>query len=150
LDALDQVPVDDHDLDLSDEDAELYAALDDLPDTFQRPDPARPPAGPADARGVTSADDDFAAALDEWSDVDATNMPTRPSALPGHDIDQAPRRFSAADFDLAEDDTLARSGRRATSAQRARSEAKLASAGVAVARRPSATTSGRVRDYDYE
>jgi hypothetical protein len=82
LDALDQVPIDDQDLDLRDQDADLYAALDDLPETFQQPSPARPPAGRADARRDSSADDDFAAALDDWADMDATNMPTRPSARP--------------------------------------------------------------------
>jgi hypothetical protein len=147
LDALDQVPVDDPDLDLRDQDADLYAALDDLPDTFQRPDPPRHPAGRADVRRDVSADDDFAAALDEWSDIDATNMPTRPSARPDRDLDREPRRFNPSDFDL-EDDTRGRSSRRATGAQRARAEAKLVTAGGARARRPSATSSGRLRDYD--
>ena len=148
LDALDHVPADDHDARSARQDADLYAALDDLPETFQRPDPARPPAGRADARGDTSGDDDFAAALDEWSDLDATNMPTRPSARPDRGLDREPRRFNPADFDLAEDDTRGRSSRRATGAQRARAEAKLATAGGATARRPRATSSGRLRDYD--
>jgi len=143
LEALDHVPADDRPLDLSDEDADLYAALDDLPDTFQQPDPARRPAGRADARRDSGGDDDFAAALDEWSDLDTTNMPTRPSVRPDRGLDLEPRRFNAADFDLAEDDTRGRSGRRATGAQRARAEAKLATA-----RRPRASTSSRLRDYD--
>jgi hypothetical protein len=142
LDALDQAPADDRSLDLSDQDADLYAALDDLSDTFQQ-DAARRPAGRADSGRDISGDDDFAAALDEWSDLDATNMPTRPSARPDRDLDPEPRRFNAADFDLAEDDSRGRSGRRATGAQRARSEAKLATA-----RRPSAGASSRLRDYD--
>jgi hypothetical protein len=148
LDALDQVPADDRDFDLRDEDADLYAALDDLPDTFQQPDPARPPAGRADARRGGSGDDDFATALDDWSDLDSTDMPTRPSVRPDRGLDPAPRRFNAADFDLAEDQSRGRSGRRATGAQRARSEAKLATASGATARRPLATTSSRLRDYD--
>ncbi|MEO7910153.1 MAG: hypothetical protein ABIV47_10930 [Roseiflexaceae bacterium] len=143
LDALDQVPADDRDFDLRDEDADLYAALDDLPDTFQRPKPA----SRADAR-YDSGDDDFAAALDDWSDLDSTDMPTRPSARPDRDFDPAARRFNAADFDLAEDDGRARSGRRATGAQRVRAEAKLATTSGATARRPLATTSSRLRDYD--
>jgi hypothetical protein len=116
LDALDHVPVGDQDLDLRDQDADLYAALDDLPDTFQQPDSARRPAGRADSRHDGSGDDDFAAALDEWSDFDATNTSTRPSARPDRGLDPEPRRFNAADFDLAEEDTRGRSGRRATGA----------------------------------
>jgi hypothetical protein len=150
LDALDQVPADDRPLDLRDQDADLYAALDDLSDTFQQDDAARRPAGRADSGRDISADDDFAAALDEWSDLDATNMHTRPSARPEPDLDLEPRRFNAADFDLAEDDSRGRSGRRATGAQRARAEAKLATAGGATARRPSASTSSRLRDYDQD
>nr|MDQ2996012.1 hypothetical protein [Chloroflexota bacterium] len=147
LDALDQLPADDRDIDLRDEDSDLYAALDDLPATFQQRDPARLPAGRADARR-DSGDDDFAAALDEWSDLDSTDMPTRPSARADRGLDPAPRRFDAADFDLAEDNNRGRVGRRATGAQRARAEAKLATAGGAVARRPPATSSDRLRDYD--
>ncbi len=143
LDALDHVPANERTRDLEDQDADLYAALDDLPDTYHQPDPVRPAAGSADARHDVSADDDFAAALDEWGDIDSTNMPTRPSARPDRGLDPAPRRFNPSDFDLAEDDTRGRSGRRATGAQRARAETKLATA-----RRPLATTSGRLRDYD--
>jgi hypothetical protein len=146
LDALDQVPIDDPALDLPDEDADLYAALDDLPETYQRPASARP-AGRQESRRDVSADDDFAAALDEWSDMDDTNMPTRPSARLGRDLDREPRRFNPSDFDL-EDDNRGRSPRRATGAQRARAEAKLAATAGTLARRPGATTSGRRRDYD--
>jgi hypothetical protein len=149
LDALDKVPADDRDFDLRDQDDDLYAALDDLPPTFQQPDPLRSSAGRLDARR-DSGDDDFAAALDEWSDFDSTDMPTRPSARPDRALDPAPRRFNPADFDLADDENRGRSGRRATGAQRARAEAKLATAGGAVARRSPATSSGRLRDYDDE
>jgi hypothetical protein len=139
LDALDQVPIDDPDLDLRDQDADLYAALDDLPDSFQQPSPARPASSRADARPNISADDDFAAALDEWSDMDAASMPTRPSARPDRDqdrdFDRAPRRFNSDDFDL-EDDTRRRPARRATGAQRARAEAKLAAARLPAGRAP--------------
>jgi len=147
LDALDQVPADDRDFDLHDDDADLYAAIDDLPDTFQQPNSTRPPIDRADARR-DSGDDDFAAALDEWSDLDATDMPTRPSARSDRSLDPEPPRFNAADFDLAEADSRGRSGRRATNAQRVRAEAKLATAGGAATRRPLATTSSRLRDYD--
>jgi hypothetical protein len=145
LDALDNVPADDRDFDLRDQDADLYAALDDL-DTFQQPEPARPAGSRSGARRdadrQSNGDDDFAAALDEWSDLEASTMPTRPAARPDRDLEPAPRRFTASDFDLA-DEPRARGDRRATGAQRARSEAKLATA-----RRPIATTSGRLRDYE--
>lgn len=147
LDALDQVPADDRDFALRDEDADLYAALDDLPGTFQQPNPARPVGSRAGARR-DRGDDDFAAALAEWSDLDSTDLPTRPSARADRGLDSAPRRFNAADFDLAEDQSRGRTSRRATGAQRTRAEAKPTTASGAVARRPLATTSGRLRDYD--
>jgi hypothetical protein len=142
LDALDHVPSGDRYADLRDEDADLYAALDDLSDTFQQPDAAGRRPGASDSRAL-SGDEEFAAALDEWSDPDEALMPTRPAARPDRDFDrEPPRRFSATDFDLADDDRRQR-GRRPTGAQRARAEAKLATA-----RRPSALAPGRLRDYD--
>jgi hypothetical protein len=148
LEALDHVPSGEGYADLQEEDADLYAALDDLSDTFQQDAPARR-ASAADSRRDLGADEDFAAALDEWSDPDAARRPTRPAARPDSGADlESPRRFSAADFDLAEDDRRQRGGRRPTAAQRARAEAKLAAAGGAPARRSRASTSGRLRDYD--
>jgi hypothetical protein len=147
LDALDHVPADEQALDLPDDDADLYAALDDLSETYQSPDPSRRSAARSEARADLSDEDDFAAALDEWPSIDATDMPTRPSARPGRDLDREPRRFNPSDFDL-DSDTRVRSSRRATGAQRARSETKLATVRGATARRPLATPSGRLRDYD--
>jgi hypothetical protein len=145
LDALDQVPSGDRYADLEHDDADLYTALDDLSDTFQQ-DTAERRAGRA--RPDLGGDEDFAAALDEWSDLDAGSMPTRPAARSdfGRDLDP-PRRFSAADFDLAEDTGRQRGARRPTSAQRARAEAKLGAVGTATARR-SRAASDRLRDYD--
>ena len=69
-----------------------------FPILFSGPIQPRRPAGRADVRRDISADDDFAAALDEWSDIDATNMPTRPSARPDRDLDREPRRFNRGRF----------------------------------------------------
>jgi len=146
LDALDQVPSGDRYADLQRDDADLYSALDDLSDTFQQDASGRrAEASAAAARRDLSGDEDFAAALDEWPDFDAASAPTRPDR--DRDLDP-PRRFSAADFDLAEDAGRQRGGRRSTGAQRARAEAKLATSGVTTARRPRAAASDRLRDYD--
>jgi len=136
LDALDHVPAQDRYTDLPD-DADLYAALDDLSDIAQRHDTGRP---------AKSADDDLAASLDEWSDMNtnetiAARDYNRPATPP-------PRRYSADDVELSADDLSRQHGGRRAAAQRSRADmrASLARGTTAGQRRASATG----RTYDEE
>jgi len=132
LDALDQVPVKDRYADLEDDDADLYAALDDLSDTIQQSGPS--------GRQASSADDEFAAALDDWSDMDDVGRAPR-------DTGAAPRpRVSAADIDLSDDDLNRQRGGRRTESQRARTTRSMEAAGGTTARRRA--PAGRVRDLE--
>ena len=136
LDALDHVPARDRYADLDSEDADLYAALDDLSDTMQHSKPAR--------HQTSSADDDFAAALDEWSDLGETDRaPADTSAAPK-------RRVSAADIDLSDDDLRRQRGGRRTTAQRERADSRATPVRGATARRQRSAATGRMLDLEDE
>lgn len=126
LEALDQVPAGESYADLQDDDADLYAAIDDLPDSFDsRGGYAARPGAAADRQ---QSDDDFAAELDTWSDESSADTLAAP----------AEPRYSAADFDLADDVARRRSGRRATG-QRDRAAPRSTGARSATGQRDRAT-----------
>jgi hypothetical protein len=118
LNALDEVSAQNRYADLSDEDAEMFAALDDLSDTLQRSDATRRGGG---------QDDSLAAALDEWDAATDEGRAARPrtnaedwdSAFAA--TDAAPRRrTSAQDIDLSDDDRRRQQGARRAEVRRDR------------------------------
>jgi hypothetical protein len=132
LDALDQMPAGERYADLQDEDAELYAALDDLPE------PAR--ADTHDRRAAAGSDDDFASELDAWSDMHDDQTVAARSPLRGEGMrDTAARRYSAADMDLTDDDVLRQRPSRRTAAGRPRSELRADTARGTAGRRQGTT-----------
>jgi hypothetical protein len=121
LDALDQLPEGARYVDPLHEDADLYAALDDFPDT--------PPARSSErsaressygGRAPSSADDEFASELDDWSDMSTAETIAAQTPLRGPRGTGASRRYSAADVDLTDDEVLRQRGGRRTAANRAR------------------------------
>jgi len=136
LDALDHVSAQDRYIDLPDEDAELYAALDDLPDTTQRHDTGR---------RTKSADEQFAASLDEWSDLS-----TDETVAARNYAGAAPRRYGADDVDLSDDDLARQRGSRRTAAQRSRADLRANPARGATAGRRRASTAGRAYEDELE
>jgi len=137
LDALDHVSAQDRDTDLPD-DTDLYAALDDLPETTQR----------GDTVGRTkSADEDFAASLDEWSDLNTDET------IAARDYARTPapgRRYSADDVDLSVDDLARQRGSRRTAAQRSRADSRATPARGTTAGRRRASTAGRAYDDELD
>lgn len=122
IDALDQVPA--RERYANDPDADLYAALDDFSDASQQYDRA--------GRRGASSDEAFADSLDEWSAVAAGET------IAGRA--EAPRRYSAGDIDLNDEDLARQRGGRRTTAQRERA--------ATGARRT--TAAKRAYDYDDE
>jgi hypothetical protein len=134
LDALDHVSPQDRSTDVPDADADLYAALDDLPETTQ---------GQDTGRRAKSADDDFAASLDEWSDLNTNET------IAARDYPRTPaprRRYSADDVDLSADDLARQRGSRRTAAQRSRADIRATPARGTTADRRRASTTGRAYD----
>jgi hypothetical protein len=132
LDALDQLPPQDRYA--GEEDADLYAALDDLSDTLQT--------GTTSAHGSRSADDEFASALDEWSMGDAGGRTTDEWGIdldPSREQTAPRRRVRPEDLELSADDLRRQPGARRTTSQRARSS------GRAESRTESRSTSRRSR-----
>lgn len=108
LDALDNVTPHNRYADLSDDDAEMFAALDDLSDAIQQ------------SSAATHRDDEdiysgLDAALEEWSDVTDDGGPGRARSTP------APRqRVRADDIALSDEERRRASGNRRTEARRER------------------------------
>jgi len=137
LNALDQVPARDRYADLPDVDADLYAALDELPPPQTRGSSTRP---------STSSDDDFAASLDEWSDMSAG------ATASDRDLERAapPRRYSVDDVDLSDDDLSRQRGGRRTTAQRARAESRATPTRGTTGARRRAAAAGRAYEDDLD
>jgi hypothetical protein len=131
LDALDQLPPQDRYA--GEEDADLYAALDDLSDTIQ--------SGATTDRGARDADDEFATALDEWSADDSEgrasdewDMDLEPSRAPT----SPRRRVRPEDMELSADELSRQPGSRRTGAQRARAGRRTESRSAPQRSRPAA------------
>ncbi|MFL5807040.1 MAG: hypothetical protein ACJ8CR_35580 [Roseiflexaceae bacterium] len=132
LDALDQLPPQDRYA--GEEDADLYAALDDLSDTFQSGTTAG-----YDSR--RSADDEFATALDEWSAGDGGSR-----ASDEWDIELEPsreptgprRRVRPEDLELSADELSRQPGSRRSTSQRVRAGGRAESRSAPRRSRPAA------------
>lgn len=143
LDALDQVPAKQRYSGLDQEDADLYSALDDLSETIEH-------SAAADRRG-RSADDEFAATLDEWSEV-ADEGRARPRSSFADDLDSTfdetgtggRRRVRPEDIDVSPDELRRQRRGRREENQRARAHARE-TAPLSTRRRP---TAGRVLDLE--
>jgi hypothetical protein len=118
LDALDQLPAQE-DRYAGEADADLYAALDDLSDSFET-------SKAADQR-TRSADDEFAAALDEWSTGDEEGDRWGVDLDPSRQPTSSRQRVRPEDLELSASDLSRQPSTRRGASSRARGGARAES-----------------------